>query len=905
MSANALSTIHTLVPGPDSHSFPNASNATSFQELAGNSYVLNTSLDLTGKLSNGAIINLLATVENPLSAKFITNNEWLVTSKTENRVDRIDPIASTSFESYTVLNSPWDAELVSTDVWVIADEGNQRVIKVDASTDTILWSYSTAPNEPTDVDIVTNDLLLITTHTSPSVKLVNMNTNATVESIISNIGNAYDAEYINDTAWLVVDNENWKVKMMNPQTDAIIWEYNVSNPWDVELLPDGSYLVAGKLNGEKGFFNLELPSGTLISSHTENVVDPRDAEYVGPLQWIITDKSGPAKASVIEQFYPTNLTLDIGNDSTIEWSYDGELNTTVTIDQNNLSAAINEYLLSCDPWTTCQVPLVFHSLTKSRLDLDLNSLTYDRRPIAQLNSPNGGTVGKIATISWTTTDQDNDPVTTTIYFSNGTDTVLMYSNTSLPGIHSFDWNTSALPNLDSYSIIVNVSDPYATGISDSSDSSFGIDTINPSVELISPNGGENISGLVLIVWNGSDNLDTNLSVSIEYSFDNGSSWTVIDNNLGDDGSENWDTSGLNADHVLLRVNVTDDAGNTVSDISDGSFLVDNVGPTIILEGPSGWVDTNTISFIFNVSDPAQDSFACELQTDESGVLQTVINVTAPEGVNVINHTLSDGDYVWLMQCSDGTNIALSSNRTITVDTHIDSPSFGPVATIQQSSATLFFVFDEPVTFTATFNNNSVSMTDQGSGNYSYDATGLSSGSYDMVVNATDAYNHSGIFTHSYAVSIPSRGGGGGGGSSCRPDWSCGAWGPCIAGEQTRTCVDVRNCYKNWDKPAESQSCVVTSSHVVEEELSVDHSGSSDNNTVEPEPEPVVEPEPKPENVSVPPITGSAVAGGFGSLGWGVLIGFLLLVAALLSYRAKRKGAKRRKDDAYEVPLHFK
>ncbi|MCR4326950.1 MAG: hypothetical protein NUV46_00010 [Nanoarchaeota archaeon] len=45
-------------------------------------------------------------------------------------------------------------------------------------------------------------------------------------------------------------------------------------------------------------------------------------------------------------------------------------------------------------------------------------------------------------------------------------------------------------------------------------------------------------------------------------------------------------------------------------------------------------------------------------------------------------------------------------------------------------------------------------------------------------------------------------------SGCTTNWTCGSWGSCIEGVQTRSCVKEReNCYANvYLKPSENQSC---------------------------------------------------------------------------------------------------
>lgn len=41
---------------------------------------------------------------------------------------------------------------------------------------------------------------------------------------------------------------------------------------------------------------------------------------------------------------------------------------------------------------------------------------------------------------------------------------------------------------------------------------------------------------------------------------------------------------------------------------------------------------------------------------------------------------------------------------------------------------------------------------------------------------------------------------------CLENWSCGTWGTCTAGSQTRTCTDANNCGTTASKPVTSQTC---------------------------------------------------------------------------------------------------
>lgn len=41
---------------------------------------------------------------------------------------------------------------------------------------------------------------------------------------------------------------------------------------------------------------------------------------------------------------------------------------------------------------------------------------------------------------------------------------------------------------------------------------------------------------------------------------------------------------------------------------------------------------------------------------------------------------------------------------------------------------------------------------------------------------------------------------------CIENWSCVSWGPCVSGQQSRTCSDLNSCGTAEDKPVEQQSC---------------------------------------------------------------------------------------------------
>ena len=127
------------------------------------------------------------------------------------------------------------------------------------------------------------------------------------------------------------------------------------------------------------------------------------------------------------------------------------------------------------------------------------------------------------------------------------------------------------------------------GNGNTSSSSFNIrDTTPPAVEVVYPNGGENLSGNVTIKWNATDNYDpaNSLKVTIKYSIDGGTSWHTIVANKGNTGEYEWNTSGLEDGHsYLLKISVKDSSNNQGTDMSNSAFTVDNTQPSLVLQKP--------------------------------------------------------------------------------------------------------------------------------------------------------------------------------------------------------------------------------------------------------------------------------------------------------------------------------
>lgn len=98
----------------------------------------------------------------------------------------------------------------------------------------------------------------------------------------------------------------------------------------------------------------------------------------------------------------------------------------------------------------------------------------------------------------------------------------------------------------------------------------------PTVTLTAPNGGENIeSGYTTqITWTGADPEGFQLSFSIEYSADSGSSWLAVTSGVSGN-TYDWSVpAGLAAGNTyVIKITATDTSGDSAIDLSDGAFII--------------------------------------------------------------------------------------------------------------------------------------------------------------------------------------------------------------------------------------------------------------------------------------------------------------------------------------------
>lgn len=193
------------------------------------------------------------------------------------------------------------------------------------------------------------------------------------------------------------------------------------------------------------------------------------------------------------------------------------------------------------------------------------SLSVTPGATVTVSSPNGGeswTAGSTRNIAW---NSSNLSGSVKLEYFNGSSWVTISAGTSNDGFEA--WVVPDVATSQARVRVTAVSDP---GAQDQSDGAFSIvSPLSPTVTVTSPNGGESWSGgsTRTITWTSSG---VSGPVRIEYSLNNGGTWTVVANSIANDGSENWVVPSSPTTQARIRVSMTD---GSAQDVSNAAFTI--------------------------------------------------------------------------------------------------------------------------------------------------------------------------------------------------------------------------------------------------------------------------------------------------------------------------------------------
>ena len=173
----------------------------------------------------------------------------------------------------------------------------------------------------------------------------------------------------------------------------------------------------------------------------------------------------------------------------------------------------------------------------------------------------------------------------------------------------------------------------------------------PIVNVFYPNGGEVVAGDITILWSASDDVtvDLNGTILIEYSSDNGNSWSQIASQLNNTGYYLWDTTVVpDGTSYLIGVSAMDESFNVGSDESNSTFSINNnknyppTNPQVI--GPSALGNEINFNFTATTTDPEGDQISYMWDWGDGNFTAWLGPVNSGESVTTSYAWRDDGNY---------------------------------------------------------------------------------------------------------------------------------------------------------------------------------------------------------------------------------------------------------------------
>jgi hypothetical protein len=243
-------------------------------------------------------------------------------------------------------------------------------------------------------------------------------------------------------------------------------------------------------------------------------------------------------------------------------------------------------------------------------------------PTVNLTYPIGGeTLYDSALVEWSYNDPDGDSISFDLSYR-------IDGGSWTPFVSNLIDQTNYLWNLSNFSqtyinveFLIEASDG-DTGYANDTSSSFVIKVNNdPSVDIISPNGGEILRDDTLIQWSYDDLDDDAVFFNISYQIDGGV-WIPIIKELENQTSHMWDLNGFNQSYYNMSVKIIayDAFGGYSEDNSSEYFMyMVNTNPTVNLIYPTGGETLHSIVLIhWNYSDPDGDTLTFGIYYNTGG-----------------------------------------------------------------------------------------------------------------------------------------------------------------------------------------------------------------------------------------------------------------------------------------------
>jgi len=268
-----------------------------------------------------------------------------------------------------------------------------------------------------------------------------------------------------------------------------------------------------------------------------------------------------------------------GSSQQITWNAAGITNVKIeyTLNSGLTWNTITASTPSTGSYTWNQVPNTIATNCKIRIsdasdgapsDDSDQFFTIQEAPAITVLSPNGGETlqsGTSQEIRWTSQNVENVKIEYTTNAGGTWNTII----NSWESKGAYTW--SSVPDLSSYQCRIKISDAANGSPFDISDNNFTIsNTTVQSIRVILPNGGDKWreKQTKTITWDSR----AIANVKIDFTTNNGITWTNIVNNLPSSGSYDWTIpAGLNSTQCKIRI--SDALDNDPIDESDAPFSI--------------------------------------------------------------------------------------------------------------------------------------------------------------------------------------------------------------------------------------------------------------------------------------------------------------------------------------------
>jgi Metallo-peptidase family M12B Reprolysin-like/Viral BACON domain len=371
-----------------------------------------------------------------------------------------------------------------------------------------------------------------------------------------------------------------------------------------------------------------------------------------------------------------------------------------------------------------------------------------------VTSPNGGeswTALSSHNITWTTTGTVGN-VKIEYSSNNSSSYNSITASTNNDGTHSW-----TVPNTISSQYLVKITEASDASVTDTSDATFSVVASGSSatLTLTSPNGGESlaVSSTSAINWTSTGSIS---NVKLQYSTNNGSSWTNIISSTADDGAYNWTVP--NAVSSNCKIKIIDAADASVSDSSDAVFSIVSANTaTISITSPNGGesIDAASTHTIKWTSTGTVGNVKIQYSANNGSTYNTIISSTANDGKHnwTVPSVNSSKCLVKISEASDG-NPSDTSGSTFSIS--VPTP---PEISLSRSQLDFGANLSSKITTTQTIivenegggtlswsasadtswlNVSPASGTNSGVLSISANASGLNAGTYSGTVTVSDS-----------------------------------------------------------------------------------------------------------------------------------------------------------------------